>query len=184
MNWGNLESGLLGAIAGGIIGSILSYVGAAYLQNRERKTRQLAAARALLVELRANHFGVQSLGTDLHQKVPNEWPRFEKSDYFVKSAWVDLLPLISPLLHWSELTQIENAYRSMETALQEIQAAGHHVAKSSPTSEWGSFRQDLQRIENQSLRKALHAFAQATKLLASRVLTVEERKEIASQPGL
>jgi hypothetical protein len=165
---------LLSAIVGGFIG----FHGASRLREHEQRDRQRAAGRALLVELMANYKGPESLEKDLYDEVPGRWPDFMTSYYYAKNVWQETLPLVSPMLRWSELEKLATAYQSFEKALDKIKSAGRGVARNSPNDLWADFRKTLQKIGGHEVRTALIEFFDAIKLVAPKVLDKDEREKI------
>jgi hypothetical protein len=170
----NVAVPLLSAIVGGIIG----FLGAGHLHARDRKERQLAAARALLVELKSNYEGTQALSKALYNDVPSDWPHFVESRYHEKSVWLDVLPEVSSLLRVGELQALGMAYKRMEVALAQIRDAGLSISKQSTNEEWKHFREKLVFIENHSLREALQSFIGGLDVVSKKVLSQDELKAL------
>src|SRR5712691_3901393 len=114
----NVAIPLLAASIGGFVG----FWGARRLQDREQKERQLAAGRALRVEVHSNYKGAQSLADELYKRPPEDWFKdFTPGHYYSRNVWRDTLHLVSPLLRWSELETLDTSYRSFDIAIEEVE---------------------------------------------------------------
>jgi hypothetical protein len=172
---------LLPAVVGGYVG----FRGALNVHNREQREKQIAAGRALFVEVYSNYNGTQELADQLMKEDPVYWcSDFERDNYYAKTVWNDTLPTISPLLNWDELEQLVNAYSLFDEALQEIERLTKEMRTVRRDSNWAEpCRQPLQRISGNSVGRALHGFMAAAQLLGPKVLTKKERRNISTLFG-
>jgi hypothetical protein len=153
MDWGNLESGLVGAIAGSILGSAVTYLGAAILQDRESKQKQRAAVRALLAELVQNY---QSL---------RDYPKHGgPPGGYSEQTWQSQLPLIVQGLTWEELRMASAAYL----------VAGGPLTR--PNRIWDDTAGGMQL--RKQLSEASGLFQDAADVIGEKVLTPAERKSL------
>jgi hypothetical protein len=177
MNWGNLESGLLGAIAGGLLGSLVSYFGAFWLQRNDDREKQRAAGRALLAEIVKNYESLKYVGD-------------HKPAGYSEQVWQSQLPLIAQSLTWRELRIIAEPYLIAAEPLFGFDLADELERRAEARISTGIQTADFRPIEKmrkkcqEDLAKARNGFAAAANLLRGKLLTLEERTEFPDLPAV